>query len=59
MKDSLGMSMKLDEYACLDIQHSGRGDENCKSKLEMKMGHNYGVIQDIAVWFNWCVSVCV
>lgn len=30
-----------------------RGDENCMSKLEMKIGNNYGVIQDVTVWFNW------
>ena len=36
-----------------------RGDENCMSKLETKIGNNYGVIQDVTVWFNWCVCVCM
>ena len=30
-----------------------RGDENCPSELETKMGNDYGVIREVTIRFNW------
>lgn len=62
MKGSLGMSAKWVSVpvltsSTLEVSVLSRllqkGDENCTSELETKMGNDYGVIQEVTIRFNW------